>query len=182
MTAAFFDSHNYYKRLIEAGMAPSTADVRAEMMFELMSWIAVVSAEAKKRGMIPNPNATTFDTHKWSMRLAKAGMTRAVADVEAETMFDAMTQVAFILPTTKTQGMVFDMTTDRWEVKFDTPAARLEAKLDKLGGKIDNFGADLTAEIECLKNDIKRWVIGVAIAVSLVQVSAITVLAMKLTH
>ncbi len=107
--------------------------------------------------------ASIFDSHKYAKRLMDAGVPAQAADVQAETMVEVMTQVA-----------AFSAKLDTQDGKMD----HMDAKIDVLAAKIDTVEAKLDAKIADAKADLIRWMV----SLSVLQLSLISALLLKLTH
>ncbi|NVM75646.1 hypothetical protein FHW83_001433 [Duganella sp. SG902] len=108
--------------------------------------------------------STPFDSHKYAKRLMEAGMSPALADIQAETTGEIMNEL------------------NRISSKLEEVDVKNNAKIDlvenKLNTKIDQVKLELEAKIAESRAEVVRWVVGIAI----LQSSVLTGFMLKLLH
>ncbi|WP_211923176.1 hypothetical protein [Duganella radicis] len=108
--------------------------------------------------------STPLDSHKYAKRLMEAGMSPALADIQAETTGELMNEL------------------NRISSKLEEVDAKNNAKIDlvesKLNTKIEQAELRLEAKIAECRAGVVRWVVGIAI----LQSSLLTGFMLKLLH
>ena len=61
MSAAFFDSHKYAKRVLETGLPQAAADLLAETVGEIRHEMAVAAATTEKQGARADSNTARLE-------------------------------------------------------------------------------------------------------------------------
>ncbi|MRW87718.1 hypothetical protein GJ698_26965 [Pseudoduganella sp. FT26W] len=101
-----------------------------------------------------------FDNHQYAKRLQEAGMSAALADIQAETTGEFMNELGAL--NIKLDKYAVDTT-----AKIDQVEFKLDAKIDKvdirLNGRIDQVEARLETKIAESRAELIRWVVGVGI-------------------
>lgn len=120
-------------------------------------------------------NAVIFDSHQYAQRLIDAGVPPQAASVHAEALLEVMNKVAG--GTAAGEKME-----TRLVARTDKAVAELNAKIDQavagLDAKIDRVAAELRTQIADAKAEMVRMMVGL----SVLQVTLVSALVLKLMH
>jgi hypothetical protein len=142
-------------------------------------------------------NAVIFDSHQYAQRLIDAGVPPQAASVHAEALLEVMNKVAggtaagekmetrLVARTDKAVAELnakIDLAVAELNTKIDKSVAELNAKIDKavagLDAKIDRVAAELRTQIADAKAEMVRMMVGL----SVLQVTLVSALVLKLMH
>lgn len=112
-----------------------------------------------------------FDNHKYAKRLEAAGMTPALADIQAETTGEIMREIHLL-------NSKLDTLSTSTNARFDTLNTNTDARFARTDAKIDLFESRLETKIAESRAELVRWVVGVGI----MQTALIAAMLLKLTH